>query len=88
MNLLPLLQTVLAEVTGRFPGHIEETRIPRDNELYLHIRGDGVAALCAFLYRKWQGRLVSLFAEDARAEHGSYVLFHVFALDAPTPSRP
>jgi Ni,Fe-hydrogenase III large subunit/Ni,Fe-hydrogenase III component G len=82
LHLLPGLQTVLADVNTRFGAHLQETRHPADNELYLHIRGDGVAPLCAFIYRKWAGRLVSLFAEDARQQEEAFVIFHVFALDA------
>jgi Ni,Fe-hydrogenase III component G len=37
---------------------------------------------CAQLYKKWNGRLVSLFADDARAQDGAFHLYYVFALDA------
>ena len=82
MTLSPALQPIINEITSRFRVQLEQTRVARDNEVYLHLRSDAVPALCAFLYRKWQGRLVSLFAEDARAKEGCYLLFYIFALDA------
>jgi Ni,Fe-hydrogenase III large subunit/Ni,Fe-hydrogenase III component G len=81
MNPLPTLRPILDEMASRFRVHIEETRIPREDEVYLLVGPDAVAALCAFLYRKWKGRLVSLFADDARQDAGAYHLFHLFALD-------
>jgi Ni,Fe-hydrogenase III large subunit/Ni,Fe-hydrogenase III component G len=81
MNLLPQLQPVLNEITTRFRVQVEAVRIARDNEIYLHLHADSVPALCAFLYRKWKARLVSLFAEDARDNQGAFLLFYVFALD-------
>ena len=41
-----------------------------------------VPGFCAQLYKKWNGRLVSLFADDARADDGVFHLYYVFALDA------
>jgi Ni,Fe-hydrogenase III large subunit/Ni,Fe-hydrogenase III component G len=41
-----------------------------------------VPALCAQIYKKCGGRLVSLFADDARADAGVFHLYYVFALDA------
>src|SRR5437868_6062454 len=61
---LPELQPTLLQITSRFQAHIESIRVARPNEVYLQVRPDALAALCAFLYRKVKGRLVSLFAED------------------------
>jgi Ni,Fe-hydrogenase III large subunit/Ni,Fe-hydrogenase III component G len=77
----PPLQPIFDQIASRFRLQIESSRVPRDNEIYLHVRPDSVAALCAFLYRKGQGRLVSLFAEDARQREGTFWLYHLFALD-------
>jgi Ni,Fe-hydrogenase III large subunit/Ni,Fe-hydrogenase III component G len=82
MNLLPSLQPALNEITTRFRVHWIATTVPRENEAYVEMRADAVPALCAYLYRKWQARLVSLFAEDAQPKQGNYLLFYVFALDA------
>ena len=82
MTVLPALQPILDQIVGRFRIQIQETRIARENEVYLHVRPDAVSPLCALIYRKWQGRLASLFAEDAREREGCFVLYHVFALDA------
>lgn len=82
MNLLPSLKPILDEIASRFRAHLQTTRVARPNELYLEMRSDAVAAVCAFLYRKWNGRLISLFAEDARATRDGFVLYYAFALDA------
>ena len=43
---------------------------------------DLVAGFTAHLCRRWQARLVSLFADDARLAGGAFHLYYVFALDA------
>src|SRR5438445_12277720 len=43
---------------------------------------DLVPGFCAQLYTKWDGRVVSLFADDARAQDGVFYLYYVFALDS------
>jgi Ni,Fe-hydrogenase III large subunit/Ni,Fe-hydrogenase III component G len=82
MNLLPALQTILDEVTRRFSAQIEHAHAPQPNELYLHARPELAGALCSALYKKYQGRLASIFAEDARAGHGVFFVYYVHALDA------
>jgi Ni,Fe-hydrogenase III large subunit/Ni,Fe-hydrogenase III component G len=82
MNPLPALQPILSDITGRFRPHVDGTHVPRDNEVYLDVHADCVAAVCALLYRKWHGRLVSLFAEDARESRACFHIYYVFALDA------
>src|SRR6185369_1773443 len=54
----------------------------RSNEIYVHAKMDLVAGFSAHLYRKWNARLVSLFADDARPADGTFHLYYVFALDA------
>src|SRR6185369_10015186 len=53
-------------------------------EAYLDCPIELVPGVCAQLYKKWSGRLGSLFADDARAESGAFHVFYVFAL----PSGP
>jgi len=82
MNILPDLQPILDDLTERFGARIETVVPVRPNEIYFHAAMDLVAGFCAQLYKKWNGRLVSLFADDARAESGQFHLYYVFALDA------
>jgi Ni,Fe-hydrogenase III large subunit/Ni,Fe-hydrogenase III component G len=82
MNVLPGLQPILADLTERFGRRLEAVRAVRSNEIYFHAQMDLVAGFCGQLYKKWNARLVSLFAEDARAEDGTFHVYYVFALDA------
>ena len=43
---------------------------------------DLVAGFCAHLYKNWNARLVSLFADDVRGQENVFHLYYVFALDA------
>ena len=79
--ILPGLQPVLSDLTERFGPRIEAVHIARPNEVYCHAQMELVPGFCAQLYRKWNGRLVSLFADDARAQEGAFHLYYVFALD-------
>jgi Ni,Fe-hydrogenase III large subunit/Ni,Fe-hydrogenase III component G len=81
-SLLPGLRPVLADLTERFDTRIEAVHVARANEVYFHAQMELVPGFCAQLYKKWDGRLVSLFADDARAQSGSFHLYYVFALDA------
>src|SRR6266478_255321 len=82
MNILPGLQPILADLTERFGTRIEAIHPAQPNEIYFHIQMELVAGFCAQLYKKWNGRLVSVFADDARAQTGAFHLYYVFALDA------
>jgi Ni,Fe-hydrogenase III large subunit/Ni,Fe-hydrogenase III component G len=81
MSVPPSLPSILAALSARFHAHILHTRVARPNEIYLHVRADGVAAMCAALYRKWGGRVVGLFAEDALLSSGCFLLYYILALD-------
>jgi Ni,Fe-hydrogenase III large subunit/Ni,Fe-hydrogenase III component G len=82
MNILPELQPALADLTERFGPRIETVHAARPNEVYFHAQMELVPGFCAQLYKKWNGRLVSLFADDARAQDRAFHLYYVFALDA------
>ena len=82
MNILLELQPALADLTERFGGRIEAVHVARPNEVYFHAQMELVPGFCAQLYKKWNGRLVSLFADDARAQDGAFHLYYVFALYA------
>jgi Ni,Fe-hydrogenase III large subunit/Ni,Fe-hydrogenase III component G len=82
MNPLPELQPALADLTERFGARVELVRVARPNEVYFQAGMELVPGFCAQLYKKWNARLVSLFADDVRAKHGAFHLYYVFALDA------
>jgi Ni,Fe-hydrogenase III large subunit/Ni,Fe-hydrogenase III component G len=76
------LRPVVEEITRRFQGRIDSWYAPRLNEIYFHARMELVPGFCAHLYRKWSARLVTIFADDARAGDGAFHLYYVLALDA------
>jgi Ni,Fe-hydrogenase III large subunit/Ni,Fe-hydrogenase III component G len=82
VNLLPALGAVFEDLTRRFGPQIEHAEAPHPNELYLHTKVELAAALCSAFYKKHQGRLAGLFAEDARGEHGVFFVYYLYALDA------
>lgn len=82
MSLLPALQSVLDHLTQRFGARIERSHAPQPNELHLHTTPDLAGELCSAFYGHHGGRLVGVFAEDARVEHGVFFVHYVYALDA------
>jgi Ni,Fe-hydrogenase III large subunit/Ni,Fe-hydrogenase III component G len=81
MNILPGLEPIIADLTERFGSRIEKVVPTRPNEIYVHAQMELVTGFCAQLYKKWQGRLAGLFADDARGEEGVFHLYYFFALD-------
>src|SRR5213594_861688 len=82
MNRLPSLQLILNELRQRFGAQIEHAHAPHPNELYLHTRLELAGALCSAFYKKYNGRLAGVFAEDARSEHKVFFVYYLYALDA------
>ncbi len=82
MNILPTLQPVLDEVTQRFGERLGAPRVERPDEIYFHAGLDLVSGFCGHLYKRWNARLVSVFAEDARADERVFHLYYIYALDA------
>jgi Ni,Fe-hydrogenase III large subunit/Ni,Fe-hydrogenase III component G len=78
----PDLQPILADVTERFGTRIRAVHLPRPNEVYFDASMDLVPGFCAQLYKKWNARLVSLFADDSRKQTGAFQVYYVFALNA------
>ncbi len=76
------LQPAFEEVAQRFQGRIESLFSPHPNEVYFHGQMELVSGFCAHLCRTWNARLVSVFADDARAGAGVFHLYYVLALDA------
>jgi len=81
MNILPELQPIVDDLRERFGSRVESVFPVRPNEVYFHAQMELVPGFCAQLYKKWQGRLAGLFADDARSEAGVFYLYYVFALD-------
>ena len=76
------LQPIVEDVIRRFPERIESLFAPQENEVYFCAGLDLVSGFCAHLYRNWNARLVSLFADDARAGAGVFHLYYILAIDA------
>jgi Ni,Fe-hydrogenase III large subunit/Ni,Fe-hydrogenase III component G len=81
VNILPELLPIVADLQEHFSGRFDAVRSPQRNEIYFHAKMDLAAGFCAYLYRTWSARLVSLFADDARLSEGAFHLYYVFALD-------
>ena len=81
-HILPTLHPPLNDLTARFGPRLQAVQPLRPNEIYFHAQMELVPGFCAQLYKKWNGRLVSLFGDDARAQDGVFHLYYVFALDA------
>jgi Ni,Fe-hydrogenase III large subunit/Ni,Fe-hydrogenase III small subunit/Ni,Fe-hydrogenase III component G len=82
VNVLPELQPIVADIQKRFTGRLNTVGPTQPNEIYFHAKMDLVAGFCGHLYKKWNARLVSLFAADAQPTDGAFHLYYVFALDA------
>jgi Ni,Fe-hydrogenase III large subunit/Ni,Fe-hydrogenase III component G len=82
MNISPTLRPILNELTQRFGDRLATASAPQPNEIYLHAKSDLVPGFCGHVYKRWNARLVSLFADDSRADEGVFHLYYVFALDA------
>jgi Ni,Fe-hydrogenase III large subunit/Ni,Fe-hydrogenase III component G len=81
MNIAPELAPVVQELQARFGRRLEIIIPARPNEVYFQARMDLVPGFCAQLYKRWQARLVNLFADDARHQAGAFHVYYVFALD-------
>jgi len=82
MNLSAPLQPVGNELRQRFGERITALAAAQPNEACFAAPMELVAGFTAHLYRKWDARLVSLFADDARSTERVFHLYYVFALDA------
>ncbi len=82
MNGWPDVKEILAEVQQRFDDRLELLDASRPNEIYFQARMELVAGFCGHLYKKWNGRLVIVFADDARERDKVFHLYYVYALDA------
>ena len=81
MNILPELLPALNDLQESFSSRFTAVRAPRPNEVCFEAPMELVAGFCAQLYRRWNARLVCLFADDARAETGVFHVYYILALD-------
>jgi len=82
MNVLSEATNILSDVQQRFQGRLARIEAARPNEIYFDAQMDLVPGFSAHLYKKWNARLVSLFADDAREIKQVFHLYYVFAVDA------
>ena len=82
MNIPPELQRIRADLEQRFHGRLKYLCAPQPNEIYFEGGMDLVAGFCGHFYKRWNARLISVFADDARAATGAFHLYYVYALDA------
>ena len=82
MNDVPSVTGIVAEVQGRFGNRLHAVRVSQRDEIYFDAKMDLVAGFSAHLYRNWDARLVSIFADDVRESEKVFQLYYVFALDA------
>src|ERR1043165_6187708 len=81
MNILPSLEPIVSELTRRFGVRVTSVQATRPNEVYVNVEMELLPAVAAQLYKKSNGRLVNLFADDARADAAVFHLYYVFAFD-------
>jgi Ni,Fe-hydrogenase III large subunit/Ni,Fe-hydrogenase III component G len=81
-SILSSLEPIVSDLTERFGARVEAVRAARPNEIYFHAQMELVPGFCAQVYKKWKGRLVSLFADDTRDKEGLFHIYYVFAADA------
>src|ERR1017187_5607969 len=82
MNDLPSVTGIVAEVQERFGDRLDAVRVCRRDEIYFDAKMDLVAGFSGHLYKKWDARLVSVFADDVREQENVFHLYYVYALDA------
>jgi len=66
--MLSSLEPICRELTQRFGEHLTMLPVERADEIYFQSGLELVPGFCAQLYKKWNARLVSLFADDVREE--------------------
>ena len=82
MKVLPSLQPIAEEIATRFGSRLKGPQIAQANEVYFDANIDLIAGFCGHLYKRWNARLVSVFADDVRKEHGVFHLYYIYALAA------
>jgi Ni,Fe-hydrogenase III large subunit/Ni,Fe-hydrogenase III component G len=82
MNALPALQPILDEITHRFGDRLSAPRLERPDEIYFHAKLDLVSGFCGHICKRWNARLMNVFADDARTDDGVFYLYYVYALDS------
>jgi Ni,Fe-hydrogenase III large subunit/Ni,Fe-hydrogenase III component G len=81
MNVPPGLTHILTEVQQRFGDRLDAVNVSQPDEVYFDAQMELAAGFCGHLYKKWNARLVSVFADDARDKEKVFHLYYVYALD-------
>lgn len=76
------LDQILADLRDRFGTRVQRLESVAANELHLESTLQSVAALAARTYRRWDGRLIGIFAEDMRASCQAFYVHYHFAVSA------
>jgi len=79
---LPSVTSIVADVQERFSDRLTAVRVSRRDEIYFDAGVHLVPGFSAHLYKKWDARLVGLFADDVRDLEKVFHLYYVYALDA------
>ncbi|MBU6409711.1 MAG: NADH-quinone oxidoreductase subunit C [Verrucomicrobia bacterium] len=82
MNPSPDVASIAARVQAYFAGRVAAAHAAPPGEIHFDAPLALVAGFSGHLYKKWNARLVSVFADDVRAQTRAFHLYYVFALDA------
>lgn len=80
-SVVPVLGRMILELRERFGERLISLEKVRPDEVYCEAGKDLVPGICAQVYKRWQGRLVSVFGDDVRRETGAFHVYYVFAID-------
>lgn len=81
MSIPASLQPVIDDLTRRFGVRLDGPHVARADEIYFHAGADMISGFCGFLYERWKARLISVFAEDSRAQDAVFHIYYIYALD-------
>ncbi|HXE41653.1 MAG TPA: hypothetical protein VN516_01420, partial [Candidatus Baltobacteraceae bacterium] len=74
------IESIVAKTKRHFGSRITAIIATRPDEIYFHAPLDLVAGLSGHLYKKWNARFVSIFADDVREQEKAFHLYYVYAL--------
>ena len=78
----PEIQPMIDEITERFGGRVRHVAGEQADEVRFHGPLESVAGFSGHLYKNWNARLVSIFADDVREQEKAFHLHYIYALDA------
>ena len=75
------IESIIAKTKRHFGSRITAINAMRPDEIYFHASLDLVAGFSGHLYKKWNARFVSIFADDVREHEKVFHLYYIYALD-------